>query len=76
MNNSRRAIIKKAIKLIDDAYDYIDLAAEQESESFSNIPQKLLGNQKYKKMEEYIFNLDYARNTLEEARAAVHQILE
>lgn len=76
MNNNRRAMIKRAIKMINDAYDYIDLAAEQESECLSNIPQKLLGNQKYKKMEEYVYSLDYARNTLEEARKAVCQILE
>lgn len=75
MNNSRRAIIRKAVKHTHEALDLIDVAYEQESECLSNLPESLEGSSRYEAMETYTDLLEEAKEQLEYACDAVDQIL-
>ena len=75
MNNSRRAIIRKAIKYTHEAFELIDLACEEENECLAKYPENLEGSPKYEAIETYADLLEEAREQLEYACEAVDQIL-
>lgn len=75
MNNTRRAAIRKASRLVHEARDIIDVAYIQEEESLNNIPQKFKNLSKYDRMNMFVDLLEEATLQLETACDAVDQIL-
>ena len=76
MNRLRRKAINRANELVNEAYDLIDIATEEEEDALTNTPENILGSAKIEKMEEYVDRLTEAREQLEIAKEAINQILD
>lgn len=76
MNNKRRAIVKKAGKMLVDAYDLIDTAYEEELESLDSIPERLQSGDRYDKMSENVEYLEEAKDQLETVIDALREVLQ
>ena len=75
MNNSRRAMVRKAHKFVEDAYALIDIACEQEDEALANMPENLERSERYEKLENNVDLLDTARDLLSDAEAVISDVL-
>lgn len=54
MNKLRRKEIAKAIELIEQAYEILEIAKEDEQDAFDNMPESLQQSERGETMEEYI----------------------
>lgn len=75
MNNTRRAMIRKAQQYVTDATNLIELAYEQEDEALNSVPENMSSSQKYINMEIYVENLENAVEIMQEAKDVVDNIL-
>lgn len=69
MNKIRRAKLKNAIKLIDEARDIIDDVRDDESDSLSNIPESFENTERYEQME---FAIDSMEDASENCSVAIN----
>jgi ABC-type transporter Mla subunit MlaD len=76
MNNDRRKDLKKAIKLLDDAYDVIDAALGEEQDCLENLPENLQGSSRYESMTMAIESLEDALEKLDDARSSLEDATE
>lgn len=64
MNAARRKTISEAVALIDQAHDLIEEIANQERESFDNLPEGLQESERGERMDEIATALEEAYMTL------------
>ena len=72
MNNERRKIIKIAIKLLEEATEHIEQAANEERDAFDNLPEGIQVSEKGEDMggftdtlDEVLGNIQFAASDLE-----------
>lgn len=66
MNNTRRCMLKKSIEDLWDAIETIKAVAEEEQESFDNLPEGIQWSERGELMEENIYNMEEIIEGLEE----------
>ena len=64
MNAARRKAISEAIALIDQAHDLVENVANEERESFDNLPEGLQESERGERMDEIASALEEAYMTL------------
>jgi DNA repair ATPase RecN len=67
MNNERRKQIEEAQNLLDNAREILDLAANEEQDSFDNLPEGLQASERGERMEEIATQLADVVTILEDA---------
>jgi DNA repair ATPase RecN len=67
MNNERRKQIEEAQSLLDNAREILDLAANEEQDSFDNLPEGLQASERGERMEEIATQLADVVTILEDA---------
>lgn len=68
LNNRRRNEIKKAVVLLENAYNIATGACEQEQDCLDNTPENLYYSDRCQNMENIVSNLEDACSAIEEAR--------
>ena len=66
MNNLRRKQIKEALSLIEEAYDLLTMAKDEEEMAFDNLPESLQYSERGDIMQDNITNLDNAITGLDD----------
>ncbi|MCI7287736.1 MAG: hypothetical protein PUK02_14585 [Parabacteroides sp.] len=74
MNNLRRKQIKEALSLIEEAYDLLTMAKDEEEMAFDNLPESLQYSERGDIMQDNITNLDNAITGLDDAKSALENI--
>lgn len=74
MNNLRRKQIKEALSLIEEAYDLLTMAKDEEEMAFDNLPESLQYSERGDIMQDNITNLDDAITGLDDAKSALENI--
>lgn len=69
MNNQRRKEIQKAIALLDQAREILEIVKEEEEQCFDNMPENLQYSKKGEKIEENIYTLEEFIDTLQDYAA-------
>jgi hypothetical protein len=67
MNNERRKQIEEAQSLLDNAREILDIAANEEQDSFDNLPEGLQVSERGERMEEIATQLADVVTILEDA---------
>ena len=67
MNNERRKQIEEAQGLLDNAREILDIAANEEQDSFDNLPEGLNVSERGERMDEIACQLSDVVTALEEA---------
>lgn len=75
MNRTRRAMLKKAQKLLEDAYAFIDIAAEEEEKAMLNTPKNVSGTH-LELLQEQTAELLEAREFLGQAMLNIYKAME
>jgi hypothetical protein len=65
MNSQRRKSIREALNLIDKARSILEDAANDESESVSNLPENLQDSEKAEQMETNVYIIEEYASSLE-----------
>ena len=68
MNNARRELLGRAVSLLDQAYDIVSAALDQEQDCLDNMPENLQDSERYQKMESAVDCLEGAIESIDEAR--------
>lgn len=76
MNNNKRNILSKAISKIEEARTIIEFVGDGEQDSFDNIPDNLIGSERYENMEDVIDLLSESIDNLDEAISCVERAKE
>lgn len=76
MNAKRRALLRSASKLLDQAEAIVQRAADQESDSMDSTPEGLHDTDQYEKMERALDNLESALEHIESARNYLEEASE
>ena len=58
MNKQRRAEIKKALKLIEEAAEILDIVRDEEYDALNNLPESIQEAERGREMEEYISTIE------------------
>lgn len=66
MNAARRKMIAKAIELLDEAKGILESVKDEEQEAFDNLPESFQASERGETMEDNIYNLDEAYDSIEE----------
>lgn len=74
MNNLRRKQIKEALSLIEEAYDLLTMAKDEEEMAFDNLLESLQYSERGDIMQDNITNLDNAITGLDDAKSALENI--
>lgn len=75
MNDNRRSMLRSALKLLDDAYNYISRSLDEEQDSLDNVPENLQYGERYEAMEEFVSYLEDAIDNLDNARDNIESVL-
>jgi poly-gamma-glutamate capsule biosynthesis protein CapA/YwtB (metallophosphatase superfamily) len=67
MNNDRRKEINKAIGLLQEALSILEVARDEEGDTFNNMPENLQSSERGQKTEEAYGQLESACCVIEEA---------
>ena len=76
MNNSRRDILKLAIKSLESASCLASQALDKEQDCFDNIPENLQESERYQKMESAIEKLEEAIEQIDAAKENIEEASE
>lgn len=76
MNNNKRNILSKAISKIEEAKTIIEFVGDGEQDSLDNIPDNLIGSERYENMEDVIDLLSESIDNLDEAISCVERAKE
>lgn len=76
MNNNKRNILSKAISKIEEARTIIESVGDGEQDSLDNIPDNLIGSERYENMEDVIDLLSESIDNLDEAISCVERAKE
>lgn len=66
MNNERRNQINKAVSMLQEALSILEVARDEEGDTFNNMPENLQGSERGQKCEEAFGYLEEACYNLEE----------
>ena len=69
-------MVKRAGKMLLDAYDLIDAAYEEELESLDSIPEQLQNTDRYDKMSDNVDCLEEAKDQLETVIDSLNEVLQ
>lgn len=67
MNRSRRKELKKAVDLINQAKEIIEMCRDEEQEAFDNLPESIRFSDRGEMMEDYVSKIEYALDSIESA---------
>ena len=76
MNNPRRAELRKALALLEEASEIIQLAAEEEQDCFDNLPEGLQESERGQIMDENVSRLEDIANELDSQAGELEDIIE
>ena len=76
MNKERRARIQDLIVEIEVLRDKLDQIIDDEQNYMDNMPENLLGSERYEKAEEAVSQMEEAGESLDEARDTLMEALE
>lgn len=76
MNNVRRAKLRKAMEMLEDAKLLIEEVRDEEQEAFDNMPESLQYTERGEKMEENIYNLGEQMDAIENAYDGIEEVVE
>lgn len=66
MNAIRRKELMRAIELLDEAKGILESVKDEEQEAFDNLPESFQASERGETMEDNIYNLDEAYDSIEE----------
>lgn len=66
MNAIRRKELMRAIELLDEAKGILESVKDEEQEAFDNLPESFQTSERGETMEDNIYNLDEAYDSIEE----------
>lgn len=67
MNRSRRKELKRAVDLINQAKEIIEMCRDEEQEAFDNLPESIKFSDRGEMMEDYVSEIEYALDSIESA---------
>ena len=73
MNKDRRKILEEVSGLLSEAYAKLEEVAEEETESFDNIPENLQNSERYDRAAEVVELLESAYSDLEDVINAIDE---
>lgn len=76
MNNTRRALLKRAVSALEMAASYVNSALDQEQDCLDDLPENLAGGERYGKMETAIEKLGEAIENIDGAKACIEEASE
>lgn len=76
MNNKRRDLLKAALQLLDNAYNYVSKALDAEQDCLENMPENLQLSEKCEKMEAAIDSLESAIDSIDNAKESIEAAVE
>lgn len=71
MNNKRRNELRKAEKLLDQVYQMVNTACDQEQDCLDNVPGNLYYSDRFQDMENAVTNMEDACVLIEETRGLI-----
>lgn len=73
MNKKKRDNLKRAIQMIDAAYNIVDGTMEEEQDGLDNLLESFEGTERCEKMEDAIRELEDALDNLERAKGHIEE---
>ena len=71
MNKIRRKEIRRAIELMEEAYEILEAVRDEEQEAFDNLPESFQQSERGETMEDYILTLDDILYNLDTGELAI-----
>lgn len=75
MNKQRRASLKEAVELLEQAKSIIECVAEEEREAFDNLPEGIQYSERGEQMEEYADTLDEFYESIGDGIESLEEII-
>lgn len=75
MNKQRRASLKEAVELLEQAKSIIEIVAEEEREAFDNLPEGIQYSERGEQMEEYADTIEEFYEAIEEGIENLEEII-
>lgn len=76
MNKPRRKELAEAVALLMNAKEILEIVQDEEQEAFDNMPEGLQSSERGEKMEEYIYSIEDAANTIDDMIDTLNEIVE
>ena len=71
MNKQRRKELEKAVALLAEARELIEVCKDEEQDAFDNLPENFQESERGEQMEEYIYNMEEAIDAIEEVECNI-----
>ena len=76
MNKARRKELNRAVELLEEAKDIIEICKDEEMEYLENIPENLQNSEKYEMADSAVYALERACESVDEAIDSVEEASE
>ena len=76
MNRQRRAEIKRALRMMEEAHEILAECADQEDEAFDALPESIQESERGERMEECLEALDEALETIDDLIENISTVCE